>query len=175
MRDISDKKDYENLFLDVYNHVINCDRLVTFTNSITLDIEAFLSVSLIQLQKEQIYHLEGIIVDDFLCGRGFSYQILKQDIKDCKADILAFHTQSKLMESLGKKLSISDIKLAEFIADLLKTSNTVLLEEGPIDKGRYGVASLYGDIEKFSEIAIQRKGFNFRNGDAIIYAGRVIK
>jgi len=175
MRDISDNEEYKNLFLDVYNHVINCDRLVTFTNPKTLDIEAFLSVSLIQLQEERIYHLEGIIIDSSLCGKDFSYQILRQDIKDCKADILAFHTQSKLMENLGKKLSIPNIKLAESVADLINTSNTVLLEEGPIDKGRYGVTSLYGDVEKFSEIAIQREGFNFRNGDAIIYVGRVMK
>jgi len=175
MRDISDKEDYKNLFLDVYNHAINCDRLVTFTNSRTLDIKAFLSVSLVQLQEEQIYHLEGIIIDSSLCGKDFSYQILRQDIKDCKADILAFHTQSKLMENLGKKLSISDIKLVESVVDLINTSNTVFLEEGPIDKGRYGATSLYGNVEKFSEIAIKRKDFNFREGDAIVYAGRVIK
>ena len=79
------------------------------------------------------------------------------------------------MENLDKKICISDIKLAESVADLINTSNLVLLEKGPIDKGRYGATSLYGDVEKFSEIAIQRKDFNFRNGDAIIYAGRVMK
>jgi len=175
MRNITDKKDYKNLFLDVYNHVINCDRLVIFTNPETKTPEAFLTVSLMKFQKEQIYHLEGIIVDTSLCGKDFSYQILKQDIKDCKADILAFHTQSKLMENLGKKLSISDIQLAKSISGLINTSNPIFLKEGPIDKGRYGGSCLYGNIEKFSEIAIQRKDFNFKEGDAIVYAGRILK
>ncbi|NMC98110.1 MAG: hypothetical protein GYA62_00115 [Bacteroidales bacterium] len=133
----------------------------------SIDLKDFYGIS--------VYHLGGIIVSSEMRGCGFSKEILEKDISECKSEILAFHTQSVLMESLGKKLSTPNIGLEISIAKYIDSKNITLLADGPIDKGRYGGKSLYGNVEKFQYLAIKRIGFDFKNGDAIIFAGFVKK
>ena len=174
MRDISTEKAYEELYQDVFNHVVPCDRLSVY-RKVTGEAVAFIAAGLKEFEGKQIYHLEGIIVDPNLHGKGFAQEVLKKELVDCKAGILTFHTQSRLMEKLGNKVSDFDIHLTRKIAELIETSNLIDLPEGPIDKGRYGGQSLYGDTEKFDSVAIKRPDFSYLNGDAIIFAGRVKK
>jgi len=172
MRDISSQTAYKMLFQDVFNHVVPCDRLSVY-RSLSGEPVAFLAAGIKEYEGQRIYHLEGIIVDPNLHGKGFAHEALKRELVDCKSDILTFHTQSRLMEKLGSKVSGYDINLSRDIANLIGTSNFVDLPEGPIDRGRYGGNSLYDDTEKFDSIAIKRPDFNYLNGDAIIFAGRV--
>ncbi len=174
MRDISTKSSYEALFQDVFNHVVPCDRLSVYRNA-DLKPVAFLAAGLKVFEGNQIYHLEGIIVDPTLHGNGFAVEILKRELADCKSNILTFHTQNRLMEKLGSKVSIFDLDLTRKIASLIGTSNLVNLPEGPIDRGRYGGNSLYGDVKRFDSFAIKRPDFNYLNGDAIVFAGRILK
>lgn len=173
MRDISTETSYAELFEDVFNHVIPCDRLTIYRNRATTPV-AFLASELKSFEGVKVYHLGGIIVDPNLHGLGFSYDILKQDLIETNSKILTFHTQSRLMEKLGNKVAQFDIDLATGVAVLIGTANLVEGPQGPIDSGRYGGKSLYGDIARFDQIAVKRQGFNYLNGDAIVFAGRIL-
>jgi hypothetical protein len=173
MRDISSSRTYKVLFDDVYHHVIDCDRLSILRDRETGEPSAFIAVSLREVGDKILYHLEGIIVTPEFHGNGYAKSILENDLVECKADLLAFHTQSTLMERLGRKVSDFDVSLSRELATAIGTSNLVDTEDGPFDKGRYGGASLYGDLEKFGPMAIRRSGFNYLDGDAIVFAGHV--
>ena len=172
MRDISLPDAYKVMFNDVFNHVIPCDRLLVYRKE--SKPVAFMSASFMVFEKKCVYHLEGIIVAPSMHGKGFSSGILIRDLSECRADMLTFHTQSRSMEILGYGVSNFDIDLARKIAGCVGTKNLVDLPSGPMDKGRYG-GSLYGDLEKFDPIAIKRPGFNYLEGNAIVFAGRIIK
>jgi len=172
MRDISTKNAYDVMYRDVYDHVINCARLTVIRNSKNSPV-AFVAADFKKLEEVKIYHLEGIILLSEVRGNSFGKDILTEDINENGADVLAFHTQSELMEKLGLKIADYDISLARKVAKLIGTGNLLDLPFGPADKGRYGGKCLYGDIEKFDSIAIKRTGFNYKEGDAIVFAGRI--
>lgn len=175
MRDISSEAGYESLYADVFNHVVPCDRLSIFRGVNENTPVAFIAAGIKSFGILRVYHLEGIIVSPVLHGNGFSQRILSRELITCNAQILAFHTQSKLMEKLGAKVSEPDIDLAREIAGSIGTNNLIDLPTGPIDGGRYGGQSLYGDIGRFDSVAIKNPGFDYLNGDAIVFAGRVKK
>jgi hypothetical protein len=77
------------------------------------------------------------------------------------------------MQRLGSKVAKFNPDLARGVAGLIGTGNMVDLLDGPIDKGRYGGSSLYGDIETFDPVAIRKPGFNYLEGDAIVFAGYI--
>lgn len=163
----------EGLYHDVFNHVINCGRLLVF-RSAGLPV-AFMAVNLISFGGLRVYHLEGIITSSAVRGNGFARLILEKDLKKCQADILAFHTQSVLMKKLGEKVSQYDLNLSLGIAALIGTRNLCVTRSGPVDGGRYGGHCLYGDVERFDSVAIKRSEFDYLAGDAIIYAGYINK
>lgn len=173
MRDISTKESYDALFQDVFNHVIPCDRLNTYRAK-TGEPIAFIATGLKDFEGQLLYHVEGIITDPRVQGKGFANEILSKELNECRADVLTFHTQSNLMKNLGEKVSEFDLDLTRRIAGFIGTSNLVDLPEGPIDRGRYGGSSLYGNVKRFDLIAIKRFGFDYLNGDAIVFAGRVL-
>jgi len=113
----------------------------------------------------KICHLEGIIVSGKYRGKGIAKEILRRAIGD--ADVLAFHTQSKAMLGLGRKLSDEDVSLGMEIADTINTRN----QEGLLDRRRYGGKSLYGDTKEFAKTAIEEG--DWQKGDARIFAGFV--
>jgi hypothetical protein len=175
MRDISSKTAYEALFQDVFNHVVPCDRLNIYRKRFDGDPIAFISSGLKEFEGNRLYHLEGIIVVPELHGNGFAYEILKKELVACNAEMLAFHTQSRLMKGLGNRVSIFNVDLARSVAVLIGTTNLIDTLEGPIDRGRYGGSCLYGDIERFDPVAIKQPDFDYLNGDAIVFAGRIEK
>lgn len=175
MRNISEKDAYSALFQDVFNHVVPCDRLLVFRKRTGLAPVGFMAIGMKDFEGQKIYHLEGIIIDPSMHGSGFALNVLQNDLVQTKADIFTFHTQSRLMERLGHKVSEFDIDLTRKLALLIGTSNVLDLPRGPIDKGRYGGKSLYGDILRFDPVAIKEPGFDYLNGDAIVFAGRVRK
>lgn len=162
-----------DLYQDVYHHVIDCDRLTIVRDGSDRAV-AFMAVSLKDFGGLRVYHLEGIIVSQRLQGNGFSALLLSNDLRECGADVLTFHTQSRLMEKLGLKVANYDRSLATQVAESVGTRNLVELADGPIDKGRYGGVSLYGDIQRFDSFAIKRLGFSYQDGDAIVFAGRIV-
>lgn len=173
MQNISSKVAYDALFQDVFNHVVPCDRLTIYRKQFENEPTAFIAASLKEFEEERLYHLEGIIVAPNMHGTSFAYQILERELLECGADILTFHTQSMLMEGLGRKISIFDVDLARRVATFVGTRNLLDLPSGPIDKARYGGNCLYGDIERFDPIAIKQTGFDYLKGDAIVFAGRI--
>lgn len=175
MRDISSQASYEALFQDVFNHVVPCDRLNIYRTRLGNESIGFIAAGIKYFESELLYHVEGIITSPNVQGKGFAYEILRNELTECGADVLTFHTQSKQMKKLGNKVSQFDMNLTRKIAELIGTSNLVDLPTGPIDKGRYGGNSLYGDNERFDSIAIKQLGFDYLNGDAIVFAGRIVK
>jgi hypothetical protein len=175
MREIADPESHTRMYEDVYQHIQNCDRLVVYRNQGNEQATAFLAVNRRMLEGARVYHLAGLIVSGEMQGNGFAKAILSRDMFECATDILAFHTQSKLMRSLGNKVSDFSSPLAELIATEIGTGNLALLPMGPIDRGRYGNGPLYGDIEAFRPIAVEGPGFDAFAGDAIVFAGFVRK
>ncbi|HKC05054.1 MAG TPA: hypothetical protein VKC54_04250 [Patescibacteria group bacterium] len=173
MRDISTKESYDALFQDVFNHVVPCDRLNIYRAKIGNEPIAFIATGLKVFEDLLLYHVEGIITDPKVQGKGFANDILSRELIECGADVLTFHTQSILMKKLGERVSEFDLDLTRKIAEFIGTSNLVDLPEGPIDQGRYGGNSLYGDIKKFDLVAIKQPRFDYLNGDAIVFAGRI--
>jgi hypothetical protein len=172
MRDVSTSETFKAMYQDVYDHVIGCEKLTIFRKSDASPI-AFVAAGLKKFEGLKIYHLEGIILLPKMQNGGFGEEILRKEIDESGANILAFHTQSMLMEKLGLKIAEFDMALAKAVASLIGTGNFVDLPDGPIDKGRYGGQALYGDIKKFDSIAIKKEGFNYLKGDAMVFAGRV--
>lgn len=172
MRDISNEVAYSDMFGDVYNHVVGCQTLSVY-NGINSDPIAFIASSIRNLGSLKVYHLGGIVLTPEIQGNGFALGILEQGLAEAGAEVLAFHTQSRVMEKLGLKVSIFCSDLAKRVAMLLGTGSHVNTTDGPIDKGRYGGSSLYGDAEAFEPIAIKRPGFDYCQGDAIVFAGYV--
>jgi hypothetical protein len=172
MREISDEKSFRAMFQDVYNHVVGCQKLTVHRDTDYKSV-AFTASGTKKLGNLNVYHLEGIVLSPEIQGNGFAHEILIQELHETGADVLAFHTQSGCMEKLGLRVANYDTNLAREAALLIGTENFVDLPEGPIDKGRYGGSSLYGDVEAFDPIAIKRDGFDFRRGDAIVFAGFV--
>ncbi len=160
------------LYKDVYDHVIDCDRLRIAQDKNGKSV-AFIATSLRFYRNMSVYHLEGIITSESVRGNGFAKTFLENDIRECGSDVLAFHTQSFIMRKLGEKISHYDFHMSVEIAELIGTRNLQMSEIGPFDRGRYGGSSLYGDIKKFDSIAIKGNGFDHLRGDAIIFAGYV--
>lgn len=175
MRKIQDPESYTKMYEDVYQHIKNSDRLVVYRNPGDERATAFMAVNRRMFEGARVYHLAGLIVSSEMQGNGFAQAILRRDMFECATDILAFHTQSKLMKGLGDKVSDFSISLAELLAPEIGTGNLALLPTGPIDQGRYGDGPLYGDIEAFRHIAIEGPGFDAFAGDAIVFAGFVRK
>lgn len=155
------------LIEDVYQHIAGCDRLSILRDRETGVPAAFMAVSLRDLAGLKLYHLEGIIVDSKMRGNGFAPAILKRDLEDVGADLIAFHTQSRSMQGLGLKVARLDDDLALRAAGLIGTHN----QQGLVDAGRYGGECLYGDIEAFAGDAIAE--IDYLGGDARIFAGYV--
>jgi hypothetical protein len=95
--------------------------------------------------------------------------MLGEELLATKADILTFHTQSRVMLALGERFSEIDEVLAQQIAPLLQHRKLC----GGVDEGRYGGQPLYGDPSGLRELAIP--GLAVHRGDAIFVAGRVRK
>lgn len=174
MRDLTTREGYQRLYEDVYNHVVPCDRLSVFRDS-SGKVIAFIAAGFAKHRENNVYHLGGIIVDPTLHHKNFSVAILQRELMVTSTDIIAFHTQSVLMEKLGQKVSRFDVDLAREVAGLIGTGNMQDTQEGPIDKERYGGQSLYEDIARFDSIAIKKPDFNYLKGDAIIFAGYIFK
>lgn len=157
----------QELYNDVAQHVIDCERLIVIRNKD--EVSLFIAASIKKQNGVTIYHLEGIIVEPEFHGTGLAYIALKNDIEVCSAKILAFHTQSLRMFRLGQKLA--DITEQESLkyASLINTRN----QQGVVDVARYGGQSLYENIVEFAHQAIPN--LNFKNGDALICAGFVKK
>lgn len=151
---------------DVENHVLGCDRLVICMCE--GEVSCFVAASLREFGEFAVYHLEGVIVEPQFQSAGLALLVMKEELVETSADILAFHTQSIKMVRLGNKLATLNRQLAIEVADLIHTSN----QSGAIDIGRYGGQSLY-DNPTFAEVAI--KSLNWQNGDALICAGWVGK
>jgi len=113
----------------------------------------------------KITHLEGIMVSEKYQGTGLSTEILRRAVAG--SDVLAFHTQSKKMIGLARRVATEDLELAIEVADDIGTRN----REGLIDVKRYGGSCLYGDKARFAESAIEEG--DWQQGDARIFAGRV--
>lgn len=155
---------------DVKRHVLGCDALFLLRNS---EVSAYAAVSNRQHSSVgAVCHVEGIIVDPDLRGTKTGKTLLLEILRQSPGFTLAFHTQSRVMEELGKSIVESDTALALLVAQLIGTKNLVELPSEPIDQGRYGTC-LYGDKLLFDQIAIVRDGFNPYRGDAIVFAGRI--
>jgi hypothetical protein len=165
----------ENLRHDVSGHVFACDRLRIDYDVESRDPIAFTAADVRHTKCGVLYYLSGMIVDPRFHGSGFAYSILREDLGVCQADVLAFHTQSGLMYGLGEKVSDFDGELAKDLAAEIGTRNLASSVIGPIDRGRYGGKSLYGDTDKFELFALKGCGFDYRNGDAIVFVGRIKK
>ena len=157
----------QELYEDVANHVIDCDKLtVTRCGE---EVSAFVAASFRENLNKKIYHLEGVIVEPEFRGSGLASQLLKDDLKETGSNVLAFHTQSAAMVRLGDKIAPMNASLAYEVAETIETKNQL----GLIDIKRYGGNSLYGDTQEFSKVAIA--DIDWRHGDAIIFAGFVKK
>jgi hypothetical protein len=172
MRDLSNGEAYRMMFADVYDHAIGCQRISVYRD-VNGQALAFIASVMKQFNDTDIYHLEGIVLVSEVQGNGFAHGILRQELIENNADILAFHTQSELMKRLGERVAMFNPDLARDVAGLIGTGNLLDLPDGPIDRMRYGGTSLYGDIETFDSVAIKDSGFNYLEGDAIIFAGFV--
>jgi len=113
----------------------------------------------------KITHLEGIMVSEKYQGTGLSTEILRRAVAG--SDVLAFHTQSKRMLGLGRRLAKEDVSLAMEVAEVIHTRD----QDGLIDRRRYGGSCLYGDSARFAESAIEEG--DWQKGDAYIFAGKV--
>lgn len=173
MRDISDEEAYRQMFADVYGHAIGCERLSVYRDQESGEVLAFIAANTGTYQSLTLFHLGGIIVHSKMHRNGFAHQVLRREVEETGKGILAFHTQSQSMQGLGLKIAEFHSDLARDVAGLIGTGNLVDSPEGPIDAGRYGGASLYGDIKAFNPIAIKRPGFDYTKGDAIVFAGFV--
>jgi len=111
----------------------------------------------------KICHLEGVIVSDKYQGKGIASEMVRRAVGD--SDVLAFHTQSKKMLNLGRKISEEDVSLTMEVADVIHTRN----QQGLLDIRRYGGSCLYGDTTRFAESAIEEG--DWQKGDARIFAG----
>jgi len=153
----------DELYQDVANHVINCDRLTIARSG--GEVSAFMAQSTVKKGFKKIFHLEGIIVEPAFRSSGLASKMIKKGMKG--HSILAFHTQSKAMLKLGEKLSKRDDGLAEQIAYIIGSGDA----RGNVDVGRYGGQSLYENTSKFARTAI--KEIDWENGDAQIFAGKI--
>lgn len=152
------------LRLDVEEHVLGSQRLVVARYR--EQPSAFVASSLrTGAFGERVYHVEGIICDPAF--RGLASRLLEGEIAKTKPDYLAFHTQSKRMENLGRKFANLNLLDAVNYGKLIQSRN----QQGIIDVGRYDNVCLYGDVEKFAPDAIV--GINFQQGDALICAGPI--
>jgi hypothetical protein len=153
-----------SLRMDVKQHVFGSDRLVISRHN--NEISSYIAASLREYRGEIVYHLEGVIVEPRYQATGLAFHLLKRDLEETDADILAFHTQSVKMVRLGFRLASLERKLAVEVAEIIHTRN----RKGAKDKGRYGNQSLYDD-PLFANVAI--KSLDWQKGDALICAGRV--
>jgi len=154
----------EALIQDVRNHVCGSERLVVAYRAGMPC--AFICSSLIEVDEGLLYHLEGIIVETALQGNGFAEEFVNEELQKTRADLIGFHTQSKKMFCLGKKIADFSTGLAHMYGPTIHSVKMV----GGVDKGRYG-SCLYGDIERFRPDAIEE--INWMNGDALICIGSI--
>lgn len=151
---------------DVSNHVLGCERLLVACYQEAA--AAFLAASVKQLPTgERLYHIEGIICHPQFEGKGLARQLVIHDFKETKPQLVAFHTQSKRMLQLGKRLGQLNFVDAYRIGQHIGTRN----QQGIVDVGRYGGMCLYEDRERFLPLAIEE--IDYMNGDALICAGPV--
>jgi hypothetical protein len=113
----------------------------------------------------EVYHLQGVILDPALQGKGLAKKALADDMRGQRPKFLAFHTQSRFMLSLGSKLA----NLSEDLSTRLAPYFSHVSLTGGVDKGRYGSKPLYGDHEALKDLAIS--GLDVLAGDAVFAAG----
>lgn len=117
----------------------------------------------------RIYLLGGLLIEPGLQHRGLGSALLQRELIETKAQMLAFHTQSKIMEGLGRKYADINLMSSRLIAQYLPDHHVNLDHNTCIDRGRYGGKPLYGDLERLREIAIP--DIDVDKGDARFFAG----
>ena len=164
------------LYEDIYVHVFDCDRLTVITNESGQAL-GFIAANVGLKEDKVLYHLGGIILMEEIQGKGVAKGFLAQELAECGADVMCFHTQSESMRRLGLSLAEPNLGLAvelfgdSCVLDYLDSGQAV--ERGRY-YSRYG-GSLYGDVGRFGDKAITDPGFDFLGGDAIVFAGFVRK
>jgi hypothetical protein len=152
---------------DVAQHVISSDRLVVA--HINGQVSGFVASLLVPTPDSRLYHLEGIIIYPEFHGTGIALELLRRELAQTDADLLGFHTQSAKMKSLGQHLADFQSQLALDYGLLIGSRN----QQEAVDIARYGDASLYGDQQQFSPLAIP--DINWQRGDAQVLIGRIFK
>lgn len=153
-------------FEDLLKHIGSTERL-TLLECPEGEVHGFICASIVAVPLGRLYHLEGIVLDQHLQGRGIGYAMLHSELKQCNADVMAFHTQSSRMYRLGQRLADLTPEVADRVAGTISHRRLV----GAIDKERYGNEPLYGDLERLRRIAMQ--GVDVEKGDAVFAAGYV--
>ena len=177
----------ESVIADVENHVLGVDRLRVIVGDHSGSAVVPIAFSASNVRRVSTYHpndktlfqLGGIIVGRSYQDEGLGRKLVQDELVQTVADLLGFHTQSLHMLALGHHISDYDFSLSSGLAEEMGTpdSEVVMLGKRPsvIHIGRYGGKSLYGDQMRFSRQGMRIKGLNTRNGDAVVYVGKVKK
>lgn len=152
---------------DMFEHISGADRVTLHSQG--EEIIAMVISSSKSFKGEKVFHLQGILIDPCMQGKGIGKAIMQKELLSTGSQILAFHTQSAVMLELGGKLADLCCELAQDIAPIIGTRH----QEACVDKGRYDGKCLYGDIQAFSKLAI--RSISYDKGDALICAGYIRK
>ena len=158
---------------DVERHITEVERVRVVATNVDNDLlpVAFVASSM----HKHLYHLGGIIVSSQEQGKGIGHKIIQDELLVTDAELLGFHTQSKHMKRLGEKLSNYHYHLALIRAGEIGTltTETMMIDDqlALVQPARYGGASLYGDLQTFTQMGRQIQGLNTKRGDALVYVG----
>ncbi|MEZ4753047.1 MAG: hypothetical protein R3A13_01905 [Bdellovibrionota bacterium] len=150
---------------DLMVHLRGTEAILNLTDGKTS--YGFVCSSLVDTPFGRTYHLTGIILDPKIEGRNIARRILGMELERTGAKYLAFHTQSQRMKRLGGRCARLSTRRSKKMSVFFSHRNL----NGVVDIGRYHGQSLYGDMDRFKQMAIPK--INIERGDALFFAGRV--
>lgn len=171
----------EDVERDVVDHVVGVERLRVVTNE-SLQPLAFLAskivmASIFHPNDIALYHLGGMIVDGIVQNERKGLALLRDELEKTGATHLGFHTQNAHALRLGETVAKHDFSLSSALATDLDTRHPdYQIVDGRsmvVDVGRYPIGGLYGDGGRFKYKKMQIPRLNTRNGDAVVFVGRV--
>ncbi|NDC37553.1 MAG: hypothetical protein EBZ48_05825 [Proteobacteria bacterium] len=154
---------------DLRNHLRSSERIVVAEHG---ERRAVLCGSVVSCEAGKIYALGGLLIEPGLQQRGLGSELLQQELLETGAHYLSFHTQSRIMEGLGRKYADITPLSSRLIAGYLPLHHANLDYSTCIDHGRYGGKALYGDLDRLKTIAVPV--LDLAKGDAQFFAGKVL-